>query len=83
MSEPDTGWVAGFTEPLRVRPGSKVALRKDFDPGERFGVARKKNGDRLLRCPAAGPCGPGISTGPQGAWSLPACGPGPRSADAT
>jgi hypothetical protein len=25
MSDPQAGWAAGFVEPLRVRPGSKVA----------------------------------------------------------
>jgi PPK2 family polyphosphate:nucleotide phosphotransferase len=49
MSDLDTSWVAGFVEPLRVRPGSKVSLPEDFDPGERFGVARKKDGNELLR----------------------------------
>ncbi len=49
MSDLDTGWVAAFVEPLRVRPGSKVSLAEDFDPGERFGVARKKDGNELLR----------------------------------
>jgi PPK2 family polyphosphate:nucleotide phosphotransferase len=49
MSDLDTGWVEGFVEPLRVMPGSKVSLPEDFDPGERFGVARKKDGNELLR----------------------------------
>jgi len=44
----DVGWVAGLVEPLRVRPGSKVRLPGDFDPGERFGVRKKKDGARLL-----------------------------------
>ena len=48
MSDLDTGWVPGFVEPLRVRPGSKVVLQEDFDPGERFGVA-KKDGAELLQ----------------------------------
>ncbi len=49
MSGPDAGWVAGLTEPLRVRPGSKVTLPADFDPGLRFGVQTKEDGQRLLR----------------------------------
>ena len=49
MSDPDAGWVAGLSEPLRVRPGSKVTLPADFDPGLRFGVQTKEDGQRLLR----------------------------------
>jgi PPK2 family polyphosphate:nucleotide phosphotransferase len=49
MSNPDAGWIAGLTEPLRVRPGSKVTLPADFDPGLRFGVENKEDGQRLLR----------------------------------
>jgi PPK2 family polyphosphate:nucleotide phosphotransferase len=48
LTERDTGWAAGFVEPLRVRPRSKVTLPKDSDPGERFGV-RKEDGALLLR----------------------------------
>jgi len=49
MSDLDTGWVRGLVEPLRVRPGSRVRLPEDFDPGARFGVRKKKDGVRLLR----------------------------------
>jgi PPK2 family polyphosphate:nucleotide phosphotransferase len=49
MGDLDTSWVAGFVEPLRVRPGVKVSLRADFDPAERFGVTRKQDGAELLR----------------------------------
>jgi PPK2 family polyphosphate:nucleotide phosphotransferase len=49
MSDRDVGWVPGLVEPLRVRPGSKVRLPRDFDPGERFGVRKKKDGVLLLR----------------------------------
>ena len=49
MSDPDTGWVAGLVEPLRVKPHSTVTLPGDFDPRERFGVAKKKDGAALLR----------------------------------
>ena len=48
MNDQHAGWAAGFVEPLRVRPGSKVTLPKDFDPGERFGMAKKKEGVKLL-----------------------------------
>jgi PPK2 family polyphosphate:nucleotide phosphotransferase len=49
MSDLDTSWVAGFVEPLRVKPGAKVTLPGDFDPGERFGAVKKKDAPRLLR----------------------------------
>src|SRR5260221_373629 len=48
MSDHDVSWVAGLVGPLRVRPGSKVSLPRDFDPGARFGVRKKKDGARLL-----------------------------------
>jgi PPK2 family polyphosphate:nucleotide phosphotransferase len=49
MSDLDTGWLAGFVKPLRVAPHAKVALPADFDPGARFGLAKKKHGPKLLR----------------------------------
>jgi PPK2 family polyphosphate:nucleotide phosphotransferase len=49
MTDPGTSWPAGFIEPLRVRPGSRVVLPEDFNPGARFGVRKKKDGARLLR----------------------------------
>ncbi|MGW7548536.1 polyphosphate kinase 2 family protein [Streptomyces sp. NPDC054770] len=41
--------IAEFIEPLRVEPGSKVRLAKDFDPGFRAGIRKKKDGVELLR----------------------------------
>jgi PPK2 family polyphosphate:nucleotide phosphotransferase len=41
--------IASFIEPLRVEPGSKVRLDKDFDPGYRADFVKKKDGRRLLR----------------------------------
>jgi len=41
--------IAKFIEPLRVRPGSKVSLQKDFDPGFKAEFLKKKDGERLLR----------------------------------
>jgi PPK2 family polyphosphate:nucleotide phosphotransferase len=49
MTGQDTDWAAGFTEPLRVKPGSTVRLPEDFDPGDRFGLQKKKDGARLLQ----------------------------------
>ncbi len=40
--------VAEFIEPLRVKPGSKVILAKDFDPSYKGGVRKKKEGVALL-----------------------------------
>ena len=40
--------VAEFIEPLRVKPGSKVILAKDFDPAFKGGVKKKKEGVALL-----------------------------------
>jgi PPK2 family polyphosphate:nucleotide phosphotransferase len=48
MSNLDVGWVAGLVESLRVRPGSKVRLPGDFDPGARFGLHKRVDGTRLL-----------------------------------
>jgi PPK2 family polyphosphate:nucleotide phosphotransferase len=39
---------AGFIEPFRVRPGSKVKLARDFDPAFKAGVRKKKEGIALL-----------------------------------
>lgn len=40
--------IADFIAPLRVRPGSKVNLAKDFDPGYKAGILKKKDGRELL-----------------------------------
>jgi PPK2 family polyphosphate:nucleotide phosphotransferase len=49
MSDPDTGWVAGLVEPLRITPGSRVKLPEDLDPGHTFGLRKKKDGVPLLQ----------------------------------
>ena len=41
--------IAEFIEPLRVAPGSKVNLGKDFDPGSKAKFLKKKDGEQLLR----------------------------------
>jgi PPK2 family polyphosphate:nucleotide phosphotransferase len=48
MSDLDTGWLAEFVRPLRVTPDAKVELPADFDPGTRYGLAKKKDGPELL-----------------------------------
>jgi PPK2 family polyphosphate:nucleotide phosphotransferase len=40
--------IAEFIEPMRVAPGSKVRLGRDFDPRYKAGVTRKKQGVDLL-----------------------------------
>jgi Cation transport ATPase (P-type) len=40
--------IAAFIAPLRVRPGTAVDLGRDFDPGYRSDVVRKKDGRELL-----------------------------------
>ena len=41
--------IAEFIEPLRVKPGSKVTLAKDFDPGYKAGFVKKKESVELLQ----------------------------------
>ncbi|MFH8487423.1 polyphosphate kinase 2 family protein [Streptomyces longisporoflavus] len=41
--------IAEFIAPLRVEPGSKVDLSKDFDPAFKAGIKKKKDGQELLR----------------------------------
>jgi PPK2 family polyphosphate:nucleotide phosphotransferase len=49
MTELVAGWPAGFVRSLRVEPGAKVTLAEDFDPGQRFGVHKGEDAERLLR----------------------------------
>src|SRR5580698_3885251 len=49
MTEQHTGWIKDLVGPLRVEPGSSVELARDFDPGARFGVRKKQDGQDLLR----------------------------------
>jgi len=49
MSDLVGGWPAGFVRRMRVKPGSKVTLGKDFDPRERFGLRKGEDAARLLR----------------------------------
>jgi PPK2 family polyphosphate:nucleotide phosphotransferase len=41
--------IAEFIKPLRVKPGSKVNLAKDFDPGYKADFLKKKDGVGLLQ----------------------------------
>ncbi len=40
--------IARFIEPLRVRPGSKVRLANDFDPGYKADLLTQEDGEELL-----------------------------------
>ncbi|MGZ4311388.1 MAG: PPK2 family polyphosphate kinase, partial [Solirubrobacteraceae bacterium] len=40
--------LADFIAPFRVEPGAKVTLAKDFDPGFKGGLSKKKEGVALL-----------------------------------
>jgi PPK2 family polyphosphate:nucleotide phosphotransferase len=40
--------IARFIEPFRVTPGSNVKLERDFDPGFKAGIEKKKDGAHLL-----------------------------------
>ncbi|MFB7268554.1 polyphosphate kinase 2 family protein, partial [Streptomyces nojiriensis] len=48
MSDERAERIADFIEPLRVRPGSKVRLERDFDPRYKAGM-KKREGTELLR----------------------------------
>ena len=41
--------IAELIEPLRVKPGSKVNLARDFDPGYKADFVKKKDGKQLLQ----------------------------------
>jgi PPK2 family polyphosphate:nucleotide phosphotransferase len=41
--------ITDLIKPLRVPPGTKITLEKDFDPGYKAGFLHKKDGARLLR----------------------------------
>src|SRR5947209_9724471 len=48
LSEKQEKRLAEFVAPFRVRPGAKVTLHEDFDPSFKAGVAKKKDGVKLL-----------------------------------
>jgi PPK2 family polyphosphate:nucleotide phosphotransferase len=49
MADDRAKLLAEFIEPLRVEPGSKVKLAKDFDPGHKAGFLKKKDGATILQ----------------------------------
>jgi PPK2 family polyphosphate:nucleotide phosphotransferase len=48
MGDESSKRIARFIAPLRVSPGSRVALAKDFDPAFKAGIKKKKDGVGLL-----------------------------------
>jgi PPK2 family polyphosphate:nucleotide phosphotransferase len=49
MADQRAKLLAEFIEPLRVKPGSKVRLARDFDPGYKAGFLKKKDAAALLQ----------------------------------
>jgi PPK2 family polyphosphate:nucleotide phosphotransferase len=49
MADERAELLAEFIGPLRVRPGSKVKLARDFDPGYKAGFLKKKDGAVVLQ----------------------------------
>ena len=48
MADGRAGLLAKFIEPLRVEPGSKVKLARDFDPGYKASFLKKKDAVTVL-----------------------------------
>ena len=49
MADKTAKRIAELIKPLRVKPGAKVNLARDFDPGYKAGFVKKKDGRQLLR----------------------------------
>ena len=49
MTETSNEWIEDLVKPLLVKPGSKVHLAKDFDPGYRGGLRKHREGLSLLQ----------------------------------
>ena len=49
MADDRAKLLAKFIEPLRVEPGSKVTVAKDFDPGYKASFLKKKDGAMVLQ----------------------------------
>jgi PPK2 family polyphosphate:nucleotide phosphotransferase len=49
MADRRAAGLAKLVEPLRVAPGTKVNLARDYDPGSRAGWLSKKDGEETLR----------------------------------
>ncbi len=49
MADQRAARIAELIKPLRVKPGSKVNLAQDFDPGYKAGFLKKKDGAEMLQ----------------------------------
>jgi PPK2 family polyphosphate:nucleotide phosphotransferase len=49
MTDQRADWIKDLVGPLLVKPGSSVDLARDLDPGARFGVRKKADGQDMLR----------------------------------
>jgi PPK2 family polyphosphate:nucleotide phosphotransferase len=49
MADESARQIADFINPLRVKPGSKVALANDFDPRYRAGFVNRRAGESILQ----------------------------------
>jgi len=49
MTDKQAERIAELIKPLRVKPGSKVHLAKDFDPGYKAGYVKKKHAKEVMR----------------------------------
>jgi PPK2 family polyphosphate:nucleotide phosphotransferase len=49
MTDQRAARIARLIKPLRVKPGSKVNLAKDFDPGYKAGYVKKKDASQIMR----------------------------------
>ena len=49
MAEQQAARIAELIKPLRVKPGSRVNLAQDFDPGYKADLVKKKDGAEMLK----------------------------------
>jgi PPK2 family polyphosphate:nucleotide phosphotransferase len=49
MADKRAELISELIKPLRVKPGSKVNLAKDFDPGYKAGYVKKKHARKIMR----------------------------------
>ena len=65
--------VAELIEPLRVKPGTKVTLGKDFDPGYKARFVHKKDGTELLQAGVSLLCEYQDKLAAQDTWGMLVC----------
>jgi hypothetical protein len=57
MADKTAKHIAELIKPPRVKPGAKVNLARDLNPGYKAGLVKKKDGRQLLRTGIALPAG--------------------------